>query len=319
VIEKLVQNADPKPSVAEALAGHDSVVEPKFDGWRVIFKVEANPDGDNPDEAPLRTRAWTRKGTELTGAMPAIEAELARVLPSGSCVDGEVVVFKNVNGMAVPAGSSAVGKILGSGTAKAALLSKDLTLVAFDLLSHGDIDARPLPFGKRRAALEAIFEKGCFAPCVQLAPQLEATDENHDALLAAGYEGSMVKWLDAPYRSGYRGWGWWKLKGVADVDVVVMGYKPGEKGWVGMVGAVVFGQFTEDGLLVERGRCSGLKMDERVTISQNPDAYLGKVFSMRHMGVFPPSEEHPHGAFRHPQFKTWRPDKAMEAVTLHDE
>lgn len=324
-IEKLVQNADPRPSVADAIAGHDSILEPKYDGWRVIFKVEDDPtfEPGDPDNAPdahgKRTRAWTRKGTELTGKMPAIEAELARACPTGTCLDGEVVVYGNVNGVQVPKGSNAVTEILGSGTAKAALASGALTLVVFDLLMHGNIDARTVVFGKRRAALEGLFEAKEFASCVTLTPQFPATEENHEALLVAGYEGSMVKWLDAEYRSGYRGWGWWKLKGIADVDVIVTGYKPGENSWVGMVGAIEFGQLDANGLIVPRGRCSGMTIAQRVLISKNPDAYLGKVFTMRHMGVFPPSKEHPHGAFRHPQFKGWRPDKPMEAVTLHDE
>lgn len=312
-IEKLVQNAEAKHSVAEAVAGHEAVLEPKFDGWRIIFQVEETASGER------RARAFTRKGKELTGKMPAIEAELARALPAGSCVDGEVVVFEVVNGVAVPAGSNAVGTVLGSGTAKAALASGKLSYVIFDLLSHGGIDARPLPLSKRRGYLEMVRDASDFAPCVQIAPQLPATDAAHDALLAAGFEGSIVKWADAPYKSGYRGWGWFKLKGEADCDVVVMGYKPGENSWEGMVGAIVFGQFDGDGLLVERGRCSGIDFDTRVAITKNPEGYLGKVFTMRHNGVFDPSAEHPHGAFRHPRFKTWRPDKPLEAVTLHDE
>ena len=308
-VEKLVQNAEAKPSVSDAVAGHDAVMEIKYDGWRTIWKVD--DDG--------KARFYTRKGKELTGSWPAVEAMLSEALPPGTVLDDEAVVMETVNGLRVPKGSHAITSILGSGTAKAALASGQLTLVLFDLIAHGPVDARALPFGKRRSALEAVVENaGWDLERVMLAPHLDPTEENHEALLERGYEGSMVKWLDAPYKSGARGWGWFKLKGEADVDVIVTGYKPGESGWTGMVGAIEFAQFTADGLLAPRGRCSGIDFATRVAITKNPDAYLGRVFTMRHNGLEAKSKEYPHGAFRHPRFKTWRPDKPAEAVTLHD-
>lgn len=308
-IEKLVQNADPRASVVQAAAGHPSVLEPKMDGWRTIWKIDAAG----------KARFFSRTGQELTGRMPAAEAQMAATFPPGSVLDGEVVQMEVVNGMLVPRWGG-VQSVLGSGVAKAALASGSLTLVLFDLLAHGEVDARQLPLSQRREALETCYVHAGFDPYkVMLIEQLDATDDAHAALVAAGYEGSMVKWLDASYASGKRGFGWWKLKATADVDAIVLGYKPGRDSFAGLIGSIAFGQMNEYGLLVERGSCSGMTLQERVRISKNANAYVGRVFSLRHMGVQEPSKDHPLGAFRHPQFKTWRTDKPLEAVTIHDE
>jgi len=308
VIEKLVQNAEARASVAEATAGHDSVMEPKYDGWRTVWKTDE--DG--------KARFWTRQGQELTGRMPAVEAEISRVFPPGSCIDGEVVSFETTAaGLSVPKRNT-VQSVLGSGVAKAALASGCLTFVVFDLVAHGGLDARSLPFHKRRELLEVLFTKNTFEGCVRLTPQMDPTEANYESLVESGYEGAMVKWLDAPYKSGARGSGWWKMKATTTEDVIVTGYKAGENGFAGLIGAITFGQYDENGLLVHRGRCSGMDFDLRVKISKNPDAYLNKVFELNHLGLQAPSKEYPHGAFLSPQWKKWRPDRSAESVTLNN-
>jgi ATP-dependent DNA ligase len=127
----------------------------------------------------------------------------------------------------------------------------------------------------------------------------------------------MVKWLDAPYGSGKRGAGWWKLKPQATVDVVVMGYKPGEGSFEGLVGAIMFGQY-DNGKLIYRGKCSGMDLTERYDFTENADDYIGTVIEVAHMGLMEPSSEYPLGAFRHPQFKRTRPDRNAESVVRHD-
>lgn len=305
-IEKLVQNCAPAATVAAAAAGRPSVLEPKFDGWRTIWKVGA--DG--------KARFYSRTGQDLTGRMPAVEAAISAALPPGSILDGEVVQFEEVEGMLAPRWGG-VQSVLASGVAKAALASGSLTLVLFDLIAHGKVDARPLTFAQRREALETVYEQAGFDPRrVILAPHLDPTEEAHEALIGAGYEGSVVKWLDAPYKSGARGAGWFKLKATDDVDAVVMGFKEGDGSFAGLIGSIIFGQYLADGTLVERGSCSGITFAERTRISKNRDAYVSRAFSFRHMGRLAPSKDHPHGAFRHPQFKTWRPDKPAEACVV---
>jgi DNA ligase-1 len=305
-IESLVQNASAKKSCADAMGTHDSVIEPKLDGWRTIWIVGA--DGV--------ARFYTRSGNELTGRMPAVESQIAAAFPPGTILDAEVVAFSLDDKGNLIHKWGAVQSALSSGVAKARLLSGGLTLCVFDLICHGDVDARTVPFRGRRAALESIFDGASFDRVI-LVPQQPATDDAHAVHLEAGYEGSMVKWLDAPYGSGKRGAGWWKLKPQATVEVVVTGYKPGEGSFAGLVGAIEFAQY-DDGTLVHRGRCSGMDYMERLDFTNNSAHYIGTVIEVAHMGVMEPTPKTPLGAFRHPQFKRTRPDRSAVSVTVHD-
>jgi ATP-dependent DNA ligase len=305
---KLAQNLETAKTVEQAAAGHAATLEPKFDGIRLIAIV--GEDGE--------CRTFTRSGNEQTGKLPAIEAALAAALPPGSILDGEAVAFDVAGGRLVQKWGAAQS-VLGSGTAKAALASGSITYVVFDMLAHGGIDARGLGHGKRRELMETLFENADFGAKIILVPQLAPTEESHDKLIEAGYEGSVVKWEDAPYSSGARGKGMFRLKPQATVDAVVTGYKEGEGSFAGLVGAIHFGQYDADGILVERGRCSGMDWDTRVYVSANRDACLGRVFEVAHHGAMPPTAAKPLGALRHPQFKRWRDgEKAAEECVVSD-
>lgn len=300
----LPMDAEKTETVAACVGKHESVLEPKYDGWRILWKIDE--DG--------KARAFTRTGNELTGSMPALEAALSAALPPGTILDSEAVVFETVDGRVIHR-CGQVAKILGCSVAKAALRSGALSLVVFDMLAHAGIDARPLPRSQRLALLEKMFEVASFPSNVALVPQMEATDENYDKLIGAGYEGGMVKWLDAPYKSGVRGHGQFKVKGTATVDVIITGYKDGNGSFEGLVGAVEFGQYDDNGLLVHRGRCSGMDFDVRTDISKHRDEYLGRVFEMTHNGVQKP-ENGNLARFRHPRFIRFRPDKPADKVVI---
>jgi ATP-dependent DNA ligase len=108
-----------------------------------------------------------------------------------------------------------------------------------------------------------------------------------------------------------------RLKPQTTIDAVIMGFKPGENGFSGLVGAVVFGQYDENGTLVERGRCSGMDMRTRIDMTQNFESkWMGAVVEIAHMGVSIGEGE--SGRFRHPQFKRRRTDKALHEVVIHD-
>lgn len=280
-------------SIATLTASGKWVLEPKMDGWRLLVYVAE--DG---------IHLYTHTGSCHDGKLPAIEAEFAQ-LPPGTWIDGEAVSFK-IDGAFVVHEWNSVQKCLGAGKDKAIALSDSITYVAFDLISHAGIDARSLPFSKRRDLLEAIFMMREWERVI-LTPQALPSDEQLEAFVAQGFEGGVIKNLGARYASGQRGQGQLKLKPQETDDFVVMDYKPGESGFTGMVGAIVFGSYRE-GALVERGRCSGMDMAMRLRITKTPEAFLGKVVEVKHMG-------HMKDGFRHPQFLRWRPDKtAKECV-----
>jgi bifunctional non-homologous end joining protein LigD len=263
------------------------VLEPKYDGQRVLVYVAE--DG---------VHVFSHTGTIHNGKLPKIEAEFAR-LPAGTWIDGEAVAF-TIDGDFVVHEWGSVQKCLGASQPKAVTLEHTITFVAFDLISHAGIDARSLPFQKRRDLLEAIFAMREWERVI-LTPQTPPSDEALSQLLAQGFEGGVVKSLASPYLSGGRGGGQFKLKPQETDDFVVVGYKPGENGWKGLVGAIKFGGY-RDGKLVEVGRCSGMDMATRLRISKSPKEYLGRVVEVAHMGRM-------KDGYRHPQWKRWRPDK----------
>jgi ATP-dependent DNA ligase len=119
--------------------------------------------------------------------------------------------------------------------------------VAFDLLARDDDVLLELPYGERRAALEALV-----AAPVELTPMVRTPEEAERWLHSA--EGVIAKEWDAPYRPGERA-GMVKIKRVRTIDAVVMGWRPGKA--EGTVGALILGLYDEDGTLREVGHASG--------------------------------------------------------------
>ncbi len=285
----LAMNSKTAASVKDAVGTRDSIIEPKYDGIRLLIHI--TEDG---------VKAYARSGKSKTGKLPAIEAELAAALPAGTWLDGEAVAF-NADGTQDWGGAQSV---LGSDASR--VMDRDgIRLVVFDLIAHGEHDARSLPLRNRRELLEMIFAQSNFS-LVQLSPAEAATEEAHERNLALGFEGSMVKHLDAPYASGKRSANSLKLKATDTVDAVITGYKPAEAGsWIdqaGMLGAVEFVHYL-DGQEIE-GRCSGMDTAMRRDITDRADELVGTVVEVSYMTRMPGT-----GKLRHPQFKRLRNDK----------
>jgi bifunctional non-homologous end joining protein LigD len=284
------KKAAPKSaSLVQTYAPGTWTMEPKYDGIRVLAHVK---DGE--------VDFFTRTGNKQNGKLPHVEAELLAAFPANTWLDGEVVQFGE-NGTQVWGGAQSC---IGSSVAKAAIASVNCTYVVFDCMAYDGLDIRPLPLEGRRQVLDThLSEEGEY---IMASPQFDPQDTLYDMWLERGYEGAMVKRLDSAYSSGVRSKNWIKLKANDLADVVVMGYKPGESSFAGMIGAVEFGQYDDQGNLVNRGRCSGMDMATRRDITANQTEYIGRVFSCSYMTIMP------SGALRHPQFKKWRDDKPAE-------
>ncbi len=292
----LAQNAEAPKKGVNPLAGDVNtdvwVMEPKYDGWRILAHVDEQGD----------VKLYTRTATDKTGFLPGIELALTDTFPANTWVDGEVCLL-NDDGTQNWGG---VQSVLGSNKAKAAANSGKATFVIFDCLAYGGMDIRSLPMEKRREVIETHLSDPWEDDdhiYLMASVQEEPSQALYDEYLARGYEGGMLKRKDARYASGSRGHGWIKLKANDLADVVVMGYKPGQDSFAGMVGAIEFGQYDLNGNLTYRGRCSGMDMATRKDITAKQQDYMGRVFSAAYMGIMP------SGSLRHPQFKTWRDDK----------
>lgn len=274
------------------LAIEHHVMEPKLDGFRIQLAVTGGA-----------VRCWTRSNKDASGKMVAAETAL---LDFADCLDGTVLdgeaVYVDDTGLC---DFHLTASFMGSGTEvcvrKQRTSGKYVSFVAFDILACKGTDVRHLPLAERRMLLEKIVST-VDSDHVRITEQCVPSAEAHLRFTEQYGEGSVVKDVRAPY-SGGRSKASLKWKKVLDEDVVVMGMEEGKGKFVGMVGAVVFGQY-RDGVLVERGRCSGMTDTLRQQLTD--DLPIGSVMVVTHNGVLAA------GGFRHPQFSHFRDDKSPE-------
>ena len=223
----------------------DWAYEPKWDGFRAVSWSDD-------------VRLDSRNQKPLLRYFPELEDSL-RSLPSGTVVDGEVVVvtddqldFDALQNRLHPA-ASRVEKLAGETPAQ---------LVAFDLLAFDGFDLRGAPFSERRNGLESLISS--LGGLWNLTPS--TTDRAtgirwFDEFEAAGCDGIVAKRLDGRYVEGKREM--IKVKHRRSVDCVVGGYrvhKDGDK-----IGSILLGLY-DDGELHFIGHCSGFTNQDRVAI-----------------------------------------------------
>lgn len=271
------------------------VLEPKYDGWRgVVFVTESG------------ARVFNRSKKEYTGKLPELETELAK-FPAGTVLDGEIVCMQ-----LDPETGRWVNDFFRIHTcmrSNETLPSqrKGIQFVAFDLIEYPDRDPDvpvwAYSLEDRQTELRQLVE-AAGAEGVSVTMQLKVSQENHDALVELGFEGTVVKDLDKPYAKDKRGHGFFKVKATTTLDMVVLELPKNGKGQhTGKVGHVVLGQY-KDGELVRRCTCNPLDHATRDEMTHNPEKYLGRVAEIKIYGVHPET-----GAPRHPTFYRWRYDK----------
>ncbi len=182
-----------------------------LDDWQVEWKYDGI-------RAQLVRRGgqnylWSRGEDLITERFPELAA---LVLPEGTVLDGEVLIWTDVD---TPAPFADLQKRIGRKTLSAKLLGElPAVLVAYDLLEQDGSDLRTLPQHERRARLEALVT-ACAKPALKISPLVRADSWQQLALLreqsrARGVEGMMLKARAAQYGVGRtKNVGtWWKWK-----------------------------------------------------------------------------------------------------------
>ncbi len=193
--------------------------------------------------------AVVSRGEErIDGSFPELVA-LARTLPDGTALDGEVLV------VARSSASGATERIQPFQRLQTFLQAKRpawvaepglfdgvadgdrVIFIAYDLLEFHGADQRAEPLRTRRARLETLIESARLAVAgdrLRLSPSVVARDWTHAASLrgesrARGVEGLMIKRLDQSYGVGReRRAGWWKWKvDPYAIDAVLVAAQPG--------------------------------------------------------------------------------------------
>lgn len=265
-------------SAKEVPEAHGWTIEPKFDGWRAVALV-------TDDGVKLY---GGRNGNEYTGQLPYVENEIAACVPAGTILDGEIIA---------PAGWGSVQSVMTSGGAHTpGALSPALNYVVFDVLQIRGADIRRTPLRSRRQILDMIE----WQAHVCTVPFGAASKQAHMRFLELGMEGSVCKLESAPYTNG-RSTAWVKVKLVETIDCTVVGFKPGEGEFKGMVGALEVQ--LPDGT---RTHASGMTKVERMDMTTRSEAWLNEVVEIEHNGVLT------SGKVRHPRFLRKRDDRSPE-------
>jgi bifunctional non-homologous end joining protein LigD len=120
-------------------------------------------------------------------------------------------------------------------------------LVLFDVMHLGGESLTGLSYARRRTRLEGL---GLSGPHWSTPAALVGHGER--ALAAtreSGLEGLVCKRLDSVYEPGVRSRAWIKIRNLRVVDVIVGGWLPGRGRLAGLPGAVLVGQWDEEGRL----------------------------------------------------------------------
>jgi DNA ligase-1 len=119
----------------------------------------------------------------------------------------------------------------------------------------------------------------------------------HDEFVQAGYEGAMIKDLEAPYKFG-RGYEIMKMKEFHDVDLIIQSLTEGTGKHIGKLGSVVVNL---NGVDVNVG--SGFSDELREKIWEDQDSFIGRVIEVRYQEITP------DGSLRFPTFVCFRNDR----------
>ena len=301
------------------------LIEWKYDGIRAQLVRRAG-----------KVWLWSRGEELITEAFPEV-VERTQLLPDGTVLDGEILVWRDD----APQPFALLQKRVTRRSVTANVLrDAPAAFMAYDLLEVGGQDCRLRPQGERRAALEQITEERG----VLVSPRVIAAAWDQLALLREesrdrGVEGLMLKHLDSTYRVGRTkdakaNWWKWKIDPYA-VDAVLVYAQRGHGRRANLYSDYTFAVWTLESGATERilvpftKAYSGLTDEEirkvDAAIRRTTVEKFGPVRSVTPTMVFEigfegiqRSPRHKSGiAVRFPRMLRWRQDKPVdEADTL---
>ena len=275
--------------------------EPKWDGFRAIVFRDA-------EELLIQSRDHR----PLERFFPELVAPLLRDLPRRCVVDGEVILLG-------PQGLDfeALQLRLHPAESRIEKLARETPagFVAFDLLALGDRDLRGEVQAARREALEEALA-GVGAPLLvtPATRSRETARDWFDRLEGAGIEGLIAKPLDLAYQPKKRAL--LKIKHVRTVDCVVAGFRWHKNGPGELVGSLLLGLYSHDGVLHHVGITSSFKTTYRRELAHRLEP-LREGASEVHPWLGEWGEAGNRG--RRPTGSRWNPQKSLSWEPLRPE
>ncbi|HEX9108561.1 MAG TPA: ATP-dependent DNA ligase, partial [Longimicrobiales bacterium] len=302
--------------------------EPADLGERAAWQVEWKWDGIRAQviRRAGQTLVWSRGEELVTNRFPEI-TEVARLLPEGTVLDGELLCWKDE----APLPFAVMQRRIGRKTVGPKIRAEaPVAFVAFDVLEQGGRDMREQPLRARRALLQATLA-GLPGTAFRLSPLVDATTSwpelarLREESRRRGVEGFMLKRLDSPYGVGRRKGDWWKWKiEPYTVDAVLIYAQRGSGRRASLYTDYTFAVRSGDELVPVAKAYSGLNDEEirRVDrfVRENTIQKFGPVRAVKPELVFElafegiqESTRHRAGiAVRFPRIARWRQDKKVE-------
>lgn len=328
----------------EAARGADltvpHAVEDKIDGIRAQAHI-----------SPAGVCLFARGKGSVTAAFPDITGPLTSAAARGelesAIVDGEIVV---VNEAGRPRPFSALQpRLKKTAPSEALMRERPVRLLVYDLMFEGDEALLALPFLERRARLVSWARSAPLPvlvhgsrPLVTPPPTGDAEadaraiervlEAEFDTARSHGFEGLVLKRLDAIYAPGVRGFAWLKVKrALATLDVVVVAAERGHGKRAGVLSDYTFAVREGDELRTIGKAYSGLtdaeiaaltKRLEELALAEEARGYLPVrpeiVLEVAFDGV-QRSKRHASGfALRFPRIVRVRDDKAPDQADTLD-
>ncbi len=299
--------------------------EPKWDGFRcIIFR-----DGSN-------IYLQSKSGQPLARYFPDIAEALLKLPAKNFVLDGELAVpvgaalsFDELQLRLHPA-ASRVAKLA---TAHPAIF------ITFDLLAEDRQSLLKQSLHERRKLLEKFARKNFKSiTAIRLSPATTDLEQAKSWFEKVGgdLDGVIAKKLDAPYTSGERT-AMVKIKQIRSADCVVGGFRYASDAKI--LGSLLLGLYSDDGLLHHVGFTSAFKTSERRALTKKfealrkPPGFTGNApggpsrWSTERTGEWEPVDPkivvevaYDHftgGRFRHgTKILRWRSDKAPKQCTM---
>jgi DNA ligase 1 len=220
-VQPMLAASAPDPDGAVAKTGLPAAVDYKLDGVR----VQVHRTGE-------AVAIFTRSLDDITARLPEL-VDLVRALPQEELVlDGEVLALQ-ADGK--PELFQVVAsRTMSSADVPAAVERLPLRVFFFDILRAGEADLLDEPLARRLTVLSEALPDALLVPRAICADTSEVAAVFADAI-ARGYEGVVVKNLQAPYAAGRRDSAWVKLKPRHTFDLVVTAAEWGHgrrRGWL---------------------------------------------------------------------------------------
>ncbi len=278
---------------------------------------------------------WSRGEELVTDKYPEYHI-LARSLPSGTVLDGEILPFKYGKPLPFSVLQTRIGR---KTVGKKLLESAPVIFMVYDLLEWEGKDFRETPLSLRRNQLEALLsqEQNIAHSVLRLSEKVDFN--NWDVLrkersLSRKYrsEGLMLKRKESTYGNGRKKGDWWKWKvDPLTIDAVMIYAMRGHGRRANLYTDYTFAVW-DNGQLVPFAKAYSGLTDKEIKevdryVKQHTIERFGPVRSVQPDLVFElafeglnVSSRHKSGvALRFPRIKRWRRDKpAKEANTLAD-